>query len=116
MTYCSFCLKPAAEVEKLISGAGVYICSGCVELCSEILAGQHEPSTSEMTLWESKSDEEILESIPRMTQVSAQADARIQAQVDLLRSRGVAWARIGAALGVTRQSAWEKFSAERAGS
>jgi len=114
-SYCSFCLKPAAEVAQLVAGAGVYICDGCVGLCGEILAGQHEPGAPEVTLWERKSDEEILESIPRMAKVSAQTDARIQAQVDLLRGRGVAWARIGAALGVTRQSAWERFSAEREG-
>ncbi|WP_326568462.1 ClpX C4-type zinc finger protein [Amycolatopsis rhabdoformis] len=112
-SYCSFCLKPAAEVSKLISGAGVYICDGCVSLCGEILAGQHEPATPEVTLWDRKSDEEILQSIPRMAMVSAQTDARIQAQVDLLRTRGVAWARIGEALGVTRQSAWERFSADK---
>ncbi|MEV0064903.1 ClpX C4-type zinc finger protein [Amycolatopsis sp. NPDC050768] len=112
-SYCSFCLKRADEVSKLISGAGVYICDGCVSLCGEILAGQHEPATPEVTLWERKSDDEILQSIPRMAMVSAQADARIQAQVDLLRSRGVAWARIGEALGVTRQSAWERFSADK---
>ncbi|HEY1573871.1 MAG TPA: hypothetical protein VGG05_21185 [Pseudonocardiaceae bacterium] len=47
-----------------------------------------------------------------MVTVSARADARIQSLVDLLRARGVALARIGAALGVTRQSAWERFSGE----
>ncbi|MBN9744983.1 hypothetical protein DMP23_28565 [Amycolatopsis sp. A1MSW2902] len=112
-SYCSFCLKPADEVAKLIAGSGVYICDGCVGLCEQILAGKHEPGTPEVTLWERKTDEEILESIPRMAKVSAQTDARIQEQVDLLRTRGVAWARIGEALGVTRQSAWERFSAER---
>jgi ATP-dependent Clp protease ATP-binding subunit ClpX len=45
-----------------------------------------------------------------MVTVSARADARIQSLVDLLRARGVALARIGAAFGVTRQSAWERFS------
>lgn len=112
-SYCSFCLKPADEVAKLIAGSGVYICDSCVGLCEQILAGKHEPGTPEVTLWERKTDEEILESIPRMAKVSAQTDARIQEQVDLLRTRGVAWARIGEALGVTRQSAWERFSAER---
>ena len=29
------------------------------------------------------------------------------------RVRGVSWARIGGALGMTRQSAWERFSAEQ---
>jgi ATP-dependent Clp protease ATP-binding subunit ClpX len=32
--------------------------------------------------------------------------------VRMLRERGVTWARIGEALGMTRQSAWERFSGE----
>lgn len=111
--HCSFCVKPSADVAKLIAGAGVYICDACVGVCNDIL-GQADTSAStpEITLWEQKADQELLDSLPRIAVVSAQADARIQAVVDLLRGRGVAWARIGAALGVTRQSAWERFSAE----
>lgn len=35
--FCSFCGKHRTEVEQLISGPGVYICSECVELCEEII-------------------------------------------------------------------------------
>jgi len=35
---------------------------------------------------------------------------QLQWVVDLLRSRGVSWAVIGAALGISRQSAWERFT------
>lgn len=35
---CSFCGKSAAQVMRLISGAGVFICNECVELCQEIVA------------------------------------------------------------------------------
>ena len=38
--------------------------------------------------------------------------AEWQRVVTELRTRGVAWARIGEALGMTRQSAWERFSGE----
>jgi hypothetical protein len=34
---CSFCLKPEDEVGKLVAGPGVYICNGCVDLCSQII-------------------------------------------------------------------------------
>lgn len=34
----------------------------------------------------------------------------LQKQVDLLRERRVSWAAIGAALGVSRQAVWERFS------
>ena len=39
---CSFCLKRAAEVSKLIAGASGYICDNCVVLCNKILAGEDE--------------------------------------------------------------------------
>jgi hypothetical protein len=35
---------------------------------------------------------------------------QLQTVVDLLRSRQVSWAQIGAALGISRQSAWERFT------
>ena len=35
---CSFCGKRREEVEKLIAGPGVYICSECVGLCDSIIA------------------------------------------------------------------------------
>jgi ATP-dependent Clp protease ATP-binding subunit ClpX len=34
---CSFCGKSQAEVRKLISGPGVYICDNCVILCKNVL-------------------------------------------------------------------------------
>ena len=34
---CSFCNKSQREVEKLIAGPTVYICSECVEICNDIL-------------------------------------------------------------------------------
>ena len=34
---CSFCGKAEREVDRLIAGPGVYICSDCVELCNELL-------------------------------------------------------------------------------
>ncbi|HEX5404974.1 MAG TPA: ClpX C4-type zinc finger protein [Pseudonocardiaceae bacterium] len=111
--HCSFCAKPAKEVGKLIAGAGVYICDACVGTCNDILGGTIEPRTTPpIGILANQTDEEILESLPRVAVVSDQADAHIQKLVDLLRSRGVSWARIGKAFGVTRQSAWEKYSNE----
>ena len=34
---CSFCGKPAEQVTKLITGAGVHICNECVAMCHNIL-------------------------------------------------------------------------------
>lgn len=37
LTMCSFCGKSHAEVRKLISGPGVYICDQCVDVCKSII-------------------------------------------------------------------------------
>jgi ATP-dependent Clp protease ATP-binding subunit ClpX len=37
ITMCSFCGKSHAEVRKLISGPGVYICDNCIILCKSVL-------------------------------------------------------------------------------
>jgi ATP-dependent Clp protease ATP-binding subunit ClpX len=34
---CSFCHKPQRDVEKIIAGDGVYICSNCIRLCMGII-------------------------------------------------------------------------------
>jgi len=113
---CSFCAKPSSEVAKVIAGPGVYICNECIQLCNAILAQeQQKPSEPEGQLpaWEeSMTDEQILDLLPRIASVGAQTEASLQRLVTLLRSRKVTWARIGAALHITRQSAWERFSGE----
>ncbi len=39
---CSFCGKPQSQVKRLISGAGVYICNECIELCQDILDAEEQ--------------------------------------------------------------------------
>lgn len=111
---CSFCAKPNSDVEKVIAGPGVYICNECVRLCNDILgAERRKPSGQELPVWEeSMTDEQILDLLPRIAAVGAQTEASLQRLVTILRERRVTWARIGAALQITRQSAWERFSGE----
>ncbi|GAA0577631.1 ClpX C4-type zinc finger protein [Paractinoplanes ferrugineus] len=113
---CSFCAKPSSEVEKLIAGPGVYICNECVGLCNDVLASeQPDPleSATRLSAWEEgMTDEQILDQLPRIAAVSAQTEAGLQRLVTILRERRVTWTRIGAALGITRQSAWERFAGE----
>ena len=112
---CSFCGKSSSEVEKVIAGPGVYICNECVGLCSEILAGEQgtpSPSEARLPAWENLTDDQLLDLLPRIAAVGDQAEANLQRLVTILRERRVTWARIGAALQVTRQSAWERFSGE----
>ena len=45
---CSFCGKSQRDVAKLVAGPAVQICSECVEICTDILAGEPEvPSVAE---------------------------------------------------------------------
>lgn len=39
---CSFCGKSENEVNKLLSGPGVYICDECVHVCNTVLEGEFE--------------------------------------------------------------------------
>ena len=57
-------------------------------------------------------DEQILDLLPRIAAVGAQTEASLHRLVTILRERRVTWARIGAALSITRQSVWERFSGE----
>jgi len=110
---CSFCTKPSSEVEKVIAGPGVYICNVCVGLCNDILQAERQKATTEIPNWEADmTDEQILDQLPRIAAVGAQTEASLQRLVTILRERRVTWARIGAALNITRQSAWERFSGE----
>jgi hypothetical protein len=116
MLSCSFCAKPASAVEKVIAGPGVYICNVCVDLCNDILrTEQPDPSASEtrLTAWEEgMTDDELLDRLPQVAAAGTQIEASLQRLVTVLRERKVTWARIGAALQITRQSAWERFSGE----
>jgi hypothetical protein len=112
---CSFCAKPGSEVEKVIAGPGVYICNECIGLCSEILEaerGKPARPKAQLPAWDAMTDDQILELLPRMAAVGAQTEASLKQLVTLLRERKVTWARIGSALQITRQSAWERFSDE----
>lgn len=40
---CSFCGKRETQVERMISGPGVYICSDCVRVCSTLLDDDYAP-------------------------------------------------------------------------
>ena len=53
LLYCSFCGKSQHEVEKLIAGPSVFICSECVGLCNEIIREEAEDAKAEETREES---------------------------------------------------------------
>ncbi|AKJ64698.1 ATP-dependent Clp protease ATP-binding subunit ClpX [Kiritimatiella glycovorans] len=46
-TRCSFCGKGEEEVDRLIAGPGVFICSDCVELCEAVLQNEQAAEPGE---------------------------------------------------------------------
>ena len=106
---CSFCGKERQAVAKLIAGPGVYICNECVELCTHILVEQEVPKVPG---WKERPDGELLSSLARAQALVSQVDTAVHDHVDVLRTRGISWTRIGEALGVSKQAAWERFSGE----
>ena len=106
---CSFCGKSSAEVAKLIAGPGVYICDECVRLCDDILV---EDTSSDLADWDALDDDALLERMVQVASTRDRVDEGVGNIVRILRARGVTWARIGEALGITRQSAWERYSGE----
>ena len=100
--------KDQEAVAKLIAGPGVYICNECVDLCNLIIA---EPAPK-VGGWDGQPDDELLASLARIQAVVSQVDAAVHEHVSILRARGISWTRIGEALGVSKQAAWERFSGE----
>jgi hypothetical protein len=111
-TRCSFCGKRSQDVVKLIAGPGVYICNECVGLCAAILEQSPKKLSATVDWAEKLDDEELLQHLGWVAKTDAQIEESLKFFVDTLRARGVTWARIGEALGMTRQSAWERFSGE----
>jgi hypothetical protein len=108
--YCSFCFKSQHEVRRLIAGpAAVYICDECVGLCNEIDAGPQRGPAKTASLKEVPT-ERLLERLQPIEDTIQGRGNQLQQVVEILRSREVSWAQIGAALGMSRQSAWERFS------
>lgn len=50
LTMCSFCGKSHAEVRKLISGPGVYICDKCVDVCKAVIDKEFKEESKKSTL------------------------------------------------------------------
>ena len=116
---CSFCAKSQFEVVKLVAGPGVYICNECVDLCIQIIdqeadraAPAKSPGPPTLKAWDGLSDQDLLAEMVRAHGAHQNVDRAVAQHVAALRARGVSWARIGEALGMTRQSAWERFSGE----
>jgi hypothetical protein len=109
---CSFCLKPSTDVGTLVAGPGVCICDCCVSLCRTVIEGK-PASVPQLEPWELVDTvDEALATLPRVAAASALVELSLTGWVRRTRTLGATWALIGASMGMTRQSAWERFSGE----
>jgi ATP-dependent Clp protease ATP-binding subunit ClpX len=88
----------------------VFICNDCVGLCVKVIAGDWKPGSDKRFEPLERPTEELLELIPSVDFAGEANRDFLQSVVEALRQREVSWAEIGQALGVSRQSAWERFS------
>ena len=103
---CNFCHRGDDEVDRLVGGAsGARICDQCVVAAGRILA---DPSTP-FPGFDGDDDEQLLARLQPAVDLVEAAAQGVQGLVDLLRARGVSWARVGEGLGMSRQAAWERF-------
>jgi ATP-dependent Clp protease ATP-binding subunit ClpX len=110
LLHCSFCGIDRNQVPMLVAGpGGIHICDACVALCHRMLTGK---TTAAFAGWKALTDDELLAALPASSAAVDAVEQKLREHVTLLRDRGLSWERIAAALGVTRQAAWERFSRE----
>src|SRR3954462_5728372 len=107
---CSFCAKPNTEVETLVGGPGVFICDGCVQLCVSVIDGK--PADAPLIVpWEHDLPlPQVLSNLAPVSAAGTQVHENPAAWVGKARALGGTSSQIGEALGMTRQSAWERFA------
>ena len=109
--HCSFCLKSQYEVKKLIAGPGsIFICDECVALCEAIVSDKPVKTDEAKYKLGNIPPETLLARLKPVEHTIQGMAKSLESMVEELRGREVSWARIGEALGVSRQSAWERFS------
>jgi ATP-dependent protease Clp ATPase subunit len=108
--HCSFCGKSEDDIEKLAAGpGGIHICNECVAVCQVIMHGEGPaaPRAFDPTTW----PKDRLLALLAPVNATAEAHRRhLQTIVETLRSQDVSWAAIAGRLGVSRQTAWERFT------
>ena len=106
--YCSFCQKPHTEVKKLVAGPAAHICDACIKAAAAF--AKQPVQDGGFTGYDRHSAERLLGLLKPAVAILDTVRDDLQAKIDELRRRDVSWAEIGAALGVSRQAAWERFS------
>lgn len=109
LAHCSFCGKAQSEVRKLVAGPGVYICDACFRLGQQTLADGAE-TTAQHPM--ANDVDALLGQLRQAKATFDQLNETLLPSIGKLREQDISWARIGEALGMSRQAAWERFSGE----
>ena len=110
---CSFCGKQGSSDLRLAGGLGAQVCAECIEHFHGILQSPERLAEASRPPWERMEPAELVATLPLIAASAEQNVNFMREWVDMLRERGVSWAEIGRALGVSRQAAWERFSQRR---
>lgn len=108
--HCSFCGKSQDHIQKLAAGpGGIHICNECVGVCQAIMHGEGEgvDRAFDPKSWPK---ERLLELLAPVNAAAEGYREQLQTMVETLRDQGVTWSEIAKSLGVSRQTAWERFS------
>ena len=107
--HCSFCGKSQDAVAKLAAGpGGLHICNECVDVCQLVMKGTDVPTEAfDPSTWPT---ERLLGALAALDATVESYKEHLARAVDALRARDVSWAKIAEPLGISRQSAWERFS------
>lgn len=115
---CSFCGVQGTADTLFAGGLGAMMCSDCVSHFHDKFSseeGRRSISLRSMRQlpWDEMSDAELLSNLPMIAATVTQVSSFLADWVQLARDRGLSWAEIGQALGVSRQAAWERFARSR---
>jgi ATP-dependent Clp protease ATP-binding subunit ClpX len=102
-------LKSEDDVKYLIAGLGIiFICEECVSFCNCVLDNTMR-DFSKARPGERLPTERLLSQLRSIDDILQGKSTQLQWAVDTLRLRKISWGRIAEAIGVSRQSAWERF-------
>ena len=108
--HCSFCGKSEDEIQKLAAGpGGLHICDECVAVCQLIMHGEG-PGISRAFDPKTWPKERLLGLLASLDATAEAYREHLQTIVETLRAQDVSWAVIARSLGISRQTAWERFS------
>jgi ATP-dependent Clp protease ATP-binding subunit ClpX len=105
---CSFCGRSEKVVAKLAAGpGGLHICDACVEACRLFMAGDAAlPRDFDPKTWPT---ERLINALGPLNATTEGHRKHLGEIVDVLRARGLSWAKIAEPLGVSRQTAFDRF-------